>query len=1785
MENVIVPKSTKSRLLSFLQPGYKFPGLRYEITEYVRHDGFSVTYKGVDSTDEKTVLIHEYFPTVFSSRTPGESEINIRPQPSLSNQFDSGRVNFVKTAEKMQKIAGSEGVLNVFNVMNVNNTAYMVTEYFEIENNTLASVIKEWSAYSPNVIIERFLPLLTSMKAAHENELLHCDIKPENILINGGDLKLIGYAPYRHETATFSKTLSILVTHGYSPVELYRSKNDIKAHTDVFAFAALLYHLLTGEKPPSAKARFNSLEEKGIDPLVPIRKFNKFISKSQENAILNALNVEVKDRTATPEIFAEELKGKNTKRRNQTIEKKGINKWPKKAKVTALVGTFALAVVAVLVYFGFFRLPPPPISEVPSYMVRVPDFVNTHLLQVAERMEEENLQHQIIDRHFSEITPPDFVLMQDINPGSIVPINTLVSLIISGGVEMRIVPHIEGVTAEEAQAALEYAGFTTRRLYAFNRFILEGNVISLGRPPLGEVHVYTGEPFPLGGEIAMWISRGPDPILDLPFMSVVPDLVGLTFAQALEAVVESGFPLQIIHDRHGDEPANTIVSQDMPPGTQIMNDTPIGIVRSLGIRMEIIPNMQFNSQEEAEAALTAAGFTFIVLTDNSETVPAGNVISMFPAGGSIVNHGSEIVMTVSLGGLPFAMPETVGLTESAARTELQARALIVNVSYENHPTIPPGQVIRQTPSSGAMVHVGGAVSIVISSGEHIAIVPSMSGMTRASAEAALTNVGFNFMVSLQHHDTVPAGHVITQSHVAGSSQPTSATIGLIVSMGQEVFPIVNQVGRDRQSAVLALSNAGFIVDVSTDHSNTVLEGNVISQSPSGGEFPRNARISLVVSLGQPFVDVPNVVGQTLATATNTLSGDAFDFTVEVEMNVFHDTIARGNVVQQIPTANTRVSRGGRVLLTISDGPRPTYRISFVGNNGTGSTPPVDVRHGNHAVAPQSEFTRRDFAFIGWNTQANGNGTWFMPGNLIPNVQDNMTLYAQWDAIPEHIIEYVANGGTGTMAQARVAQGQNHIIVSNGFIRANYSFVNWNTHANGGGQSFDPGTQITNVRADMRLYAQWVRSGFTVFYDGNGGSGLMSSVPVLRGTNHMVLENGFTRPGFTFAGWNTAANGTGTAFAPWSSITITDHDVVLFAQWRAEITPVTSITGVPTSGVAGTPVPLGAAAAAPATATNRNITWSLGHGSTAAGANVSGSSVTATGQGSVVVVATIVDGIGHGVPFTDTFIINFTPPHVPVLSIERNFPNSGVVNTPFALNAVVHPSTATYNIISWSHVSGGNAVVSGNQVTASAAGNVTVRATIANGEAPGVPFMREFTIHFEDDFVPVTGINMTLQTTGTVGVPVPLSPEVVPAHATNRNIVWSVVSGSASISNNQLIATAPGNVTIRATIENGYSQGNHATREFPMHFEDVFVPVTGIIMTVQPTATVGTSVVLSPTVVPSDATNQNIVWNVTSGNATLSGNQITANTAGTVTFVATIANGSSVGTPFTSQVFTITFEDIFVPVTNIQKTSPITGTVGTPITLSGIILPSTATASNQNIVWSYVSGPGNVSSGVVSATSAGVVRVRATVENGWGQGSPAHDEFEITFTEAFVPATNIAINAPATGIVGTPITVSGEVFPTHATNRDIIWSAPFGGANVSGNVITATASGSVTIRATVPNGAAIGQEIFQDITITFTAPVIPVTSIVRDIVQFPLTGTVDALFPLINFNVLPVDATNRNITWSIAPVSIGSATIEFVSNNPHVNASVAGNIIVIATIIDGIAPGQHHTQEFTINFTE
>jgi uncharacterized repeat protein (TIGR02543 family) len=243
----------------------------------------------------------------------------------------------------------------------------------------------------------------------------------------------------------------------------------------------------------------------------------------------------------------------------------------------------------------------------------------------------------------------------------------------------------------------------------------------------------------------------------------------------------------------------------------------------------------------------------------------------------------------------------------------------------------------------------------------------------------------------------------------------------------------------------------------------------------------------------------------------------------------------------------------------------TYTVTYNGNGHTGGSVPSDTNsyEQNSTVTVRSNaggLVKTGYTFMGWNTQPDGKGVSYSGGDIFQVLSANVTLYAIWNQDPTFTVTYDGNGHTGGIIPIDNLLYQQNATVSvkeniGSLVKNGYTFAGWNTSVDGSGTNYTPAATFKMVSNNVTLYAKWsLVTTYTVTYDGNGNTG--GSVPTDNLTyqqNETVTvkdnANGLVKTGYTFAGWNTATDGSGTNINSGANFAMGAEDIILYAKWQ------------------------------------------------------------------------------------------------------------------------------------------------------------------------------------------------------------------------------------------------------------------------------------------------------------------------------------------------------------------------------------------------------------------------------------------------------------------------------------------------------------------------------------------------------------------------------------------------------------------------------------------------------------
>lgn len=280
----------------------------------------------------------------------------------------------------------------------------------------------------------------------------------------------------------------------------------------------------------------------------------------------------------------------------------------------------------------------------------------------------------------------------------------------------------------------------------------------------------------------------------------VPNLVGLSQAQAEQAISAAGFKLGSVTTTQTltASEVGKVTSQTPPPTTQLRLIDPVNITISGGQKLFAVPNMLGKTQALAQSALATAGLKAAIDQAYSQTVPRGSIITQSPPPGEKVPYQTTIGLTVSLGVQNVTVPGVQALSRGDAANRLKAANLSSQAVIEyTYTGTTKGQVFAQYPTAGMQISPGTIVGLLVSNGpppssdpsstptsSDLATVPSVVGQSTKDAQSTLKKAHLGNTIVNWGGTNRPAGEVVGQAPEVGTTVPRNVAVIIFVSNGK-----------------------------------------------------------------------------------------------------------------------------------------------------------------------------------------------------------------------------------------------------------------------------------------------------------------------------------------------------------------------------------------------------------------------------------------------------------------------------------------------------------------------------------------------------------------------------------------------------------------------------------------------------------------------------------------------------------------------------------------------------------------------------------------------------------------------------------------------------------------------------------------------------------------------------------------------------------------------------------------------------------------------------------------
>lgn len=261
----------------------------------------------------------------------------------------------------------------------------------------------------------------------------------------------------------------------------------------------------------------------------------------------------------------------------------------------------------------------------------------------------------------------------------------------------------------------------------------------------------------------------------------------------------------------------------------------------------------------------------------------------------------------------LTMPTTTGRDLADVQADLGAIGLASSVEEEFSDDVQSGIVTHSDPDGGSSVHKSTNVQLYVSKGIDMKDVPNVVGKGQDEASRTLTDAGLALgAVTDAYSEDVPPGQIISQSVAAGTSLAHDSTVDVVLSKGREPRTVPTLTGKGASAAKSSIEALGLVASPTEAYSDTVPEGQVISQQTrEGSTVYRGDSVSYTVSKGPEMVTVPDVVGLQRQEARNKLEGAGLTVQEDLILGGFFNTVRSSD-----PAGGSKVKKGSTVTISV-----------------------------------------------------------------------------------------------------------------------------------------------------------------------------------------------------------------------------------------------------------------------------------------------------------------------------------------------------------------------------------------------------------------------------------------------------------------------------------------------------------------------------------------------------------------------------------------------------------------------------------------------------------------------------------------------------------------------------------------------------------------------------------------------------------------------------------------------------------------------------------------------------
>lgn len=543
-------------------------------------------------------------------------------------------------------------IVSIYDWGEEDGTYFIVMEY--LEGKTLRDVIRERGTVEPNDAAQFGAEIAAALASAHRNGVVHRDVKPGNVLITtSGQVKVTDFGIARAGTSeALTQTGAVMGTATYFSPEQAQGI-PVDGRSDVYSLGVVLYEAVTGVAPFTGDSPVSVAYKHVREEAIPPAVRNPAVPADLDRIIRTAMSKDLATRYQSADDMRADLLH-FLRGRPLTV-----------APATALVAD------ATMLPGGPATMAQPTVAS---------DFDDRSRRRVGVAV--------TITLGVLLLGGLVFLLIKNIDTDR-------------NAANSVVVPDVIGQPVNSARDEMTRRGFEVDIRRAPNAKMQEGLVFKT--EPEAGTSLGKGDP------VVLVVSSGPAEV-------GVPDVIGRTSAEAQKMLEAEGFVVKGNVEASDSVDVGLVIRTDPEVGTKLPAGSAVDLFVSVGPAPVDVPNVLGLDQASATRALTAKGFTVVIVPGPSDTYPVGTVAATNPAPLTSAAQGSSVTVTISTGPAQVTVPMVQGLTLAAAQTALSDAGLQATVTSTPSSPATKGLVISQFPTAGTSVRKGTAVQITVGAG-------------------------------------------------------------------------------------------------------------------------------------------------------------------------------------------------------------------------------------------------------------------------------------------------------------------------------------------------------------------------------------------------------------------------------------------------------------------------------------------------------------------------------------------------------------------------------------------------------------------------------------------------------------------------------------------------------------------------------------------------------------------------------------------------------------------------------------------------------------------------------------------------------------------------------------------------------------------------------------------------------------------------------------------------------------------------------------------------------------